>query len=454
MASMVASTSKVRFPDGHVLLRNLNRDFPIISHGEGLYLFDTSGNRYIDASGGAMVTSIGHGNTEVAQAIAQQMGRVGYVNGTHFTSQVMEDFAGKLVAHAPRGLNRVALLGSGSEAIEAAIKFVRQLWVERGQPERSRFIARSPGYHGNTLFALSASARPYYKKFFGPLLNDVIMIDSTYEYRSQVADYARDGGAHYAKLLEDAILKAGPHTVAGFLVEPVIGSSAGASLPPPGYFERVQDICKKHGVLIIADEVLCGSGRTGKFFASDHFGLIPDVAVLGKGINGGMCPMSAVLVREDHLCEMKKGSGGFMHAQTYLQSPTLAATGLAVLNYYEHYGLVKNCAEVGEYFQKQLRAKILPHKNVGAVSGIGLLAGVEFVEDKSTKKPFDRSKKIIESFLAKAFDRGLILWSNAGHADGVNGDLVMLAPPLVIKETQADEIVDLLKSVIHDFFAK
>lgn len=444
--------ASVRYPEGNVLLRNLSRDYPVISRGDGLYLFDTTGKKYLDASGGALVVSIGHGNREVALKIFKQMSRVGYVNGTQFTSSVMERLATKLVARAPKGLNRVALLSSGSEAVEAAVKFVRQLWVERGQTQKSKFIARSPGYHGNTLYALSASARPYYRKFFGPLLSDVVMIPSTYGYRSLVNDYETQGAAYYAGLLEKAIVDAGAENVAGFLVEPVIGSSAGAALPPSGYFKLVQEICRKHNVLIIADEILCGSGRTGKFFASEHFGLEPDVVVMGKGINGGLCPVSCVLVKQEHVDEMKKGSGGFMHAQTYLQSPTMAATALAVLDYFDDHKLVSNCAKVGEYFHKLLKEKIAPLKGVGNVSGLGLLAGVEFVEDKKSKKPFDRSKKMVEGFLAHAFSRGLVLWPNTGHADGVNGDLVMLGPPLTINKSQAAEIVDLLADCIQSFF--
>ncbi len=441
----------VMYPQGNVLLRNLKKSFPLVSHGQGIYLFDTDGKRYLDASGGAMVVSVGHGQKELAQEIAEQMGKVAYVNGTQFTSPVMEEVATRLSKLAPGALNRVALLASGSEAIEAAVKFIRQLWVERGQAERSVFIARSPGYHGNTLFALSASARPHYKKFFGPLLSDVEMIEAPYEYRSPV-DYESQGADYYAQKLEEKILALGAHKVAAFIAEPVIGSSAGASAPPPGYFEKVQAICRKHGILILADEVLCGSGRTGKFFASEHFNLEPDVVVLGKGINGGLMPVSALIVKDSHLEEMKNGSGAYMHAQTYLQVPSAAATVLAVLKFFEKNSLVKNSETTGAYLHEKLRAEILPLKNVGHTTGLGLLAGVEFVEDKNSKAPFPRGQKVIESFLQHASDRGLILWSNTGHANGVDGDLVMIAPPLIITHPQVDELVGLLKDCIQSFF--
>lgn len=438
----------VRYPDGHVLLRNLSRTFPVISHGEGPYLFDESGKKYIDASGGALVVSLGHGNRELAEAIAAQMEKVAYVNGTQFTSRAAESLATKLCERAPKGLTRAFFLASGSEANEAAIKFARQLWVERGQPQRAKIIARTPGYHGNTLYALSASARAHYKKFFGPLLSDVVMVPAPYEYRPLTPDYSADA---YVKALEDAILREGPDTIAAFIFEPIIGSSAGASVPPKGYFEKIQALCRKHGILMIADEVMCGMGRAGRFYASELFGLEPDLLVLGKGLNSGYVPVSAVLVRGDHVDEMKKGSGYFMHAQTYMQAPSMVATGLAVVNYMDKHGVVDNAARVGAYFHKKLREKVLPLKCVGHVAGAGLFAGVEFVQDKATKAPFPRSKKFAETFIDKAFQEGLILWPNVGQADGTNGDLVMMGPPLTITETQADEIVDLFVRVASAF---
>lgn len=441
----------VSYPEGHVLLRNLSKAYPIISHGKGVYLYDTTGKRYLDAAGGALVSSIGHGNEEVAQEVFEQMRRVPYVNGQQFTSPVMESFADRLAALAPEGLNRVALLSSGSEAVEAAIKFARQLCVERGQHSKTKLIARNPGYHGNTLFALSASARPHYKKIYGPLLNDVLMIEAPYGYRCPV-DYKTKGAEYYAAALEKCIQANGAENIMAFIFEPVIGSSAGGSTPPPGYYEKVSEICRKNKILMIADEILCGSGRTGKFFACEHYNIKPDVIVLGKGINGGVVPMSVLLVKDEHLKEMKSGTGYFQHAQTYLQSPSMAAAGLAVLRFYEKNQLVKNSETVGAYLHEKLKSEIATHPNVGSIAGIGLLAGVEFVEDRKTKKPFDRKKKVTESFVAKAFEKGLILWPNVGQADGVNGDLVMLGPPLIISKTEVDELVSLLKETLHGDF--
>lgn len=443
----------VQYSNSHVLLRDLNHAYPIISHGKGVYLFDKSGKRYLDGSAGAMVVSAGHGNEEVVSAISSRLSQVAYVNGMQFTSEPAERLATRLIELArPLGLGRAAFLGSGSEAVEAAIKFIRQLWVEQNKPERSKLIARVPCYHGNTLYALSVSSRAHYKKFFGPFLQEVVTVSAPYEYRSPVKDYQKEGAQYYAAELETTIQRVGGRNVMALLVEPIIGSSAGGSLPPMGYFDRVQEICKRHSIPIIADEILCGSGRTGKFFASEHFGLKPDVVVLGKGLGSGYAPLSAVLVREEDVTIMKESSGYFMHAQTYMQAPCMVAAGVAVLEYFEKHGVLKNCVEMGEILHQKLRAEILPLPRVGFVTGKGLLAGVEFVEDKKTKKPFGREKKMVEQFIAHAFKNGLILWPNVGSADGTSGDLIVLAPPLTIRRNELDEMVALLNKSISEFF--
>ncbi|RJS22657.1 aspartate aminotransferase family protein [Corallococcus sp. H22C18031201] len=446
-----AGTS-VRYPQGNVLLRNLTREFPVVTHGQGVHLFDARGKRYLDASAGALVASVGHGNREVVERIHEQLLRVAYVNGTHFTTDVTEQLASRVCALAPAGLSRAAFLCSGSEAVEAAVKFARQLWVERGQPQRTKVIARVPGYHGNTLYALSLSGRPHYKTFFGPMLAEVVTTPAPYPYRSGLENYARDGAAHYVKLLEETLRREGPDTIAAFIAEPVIGSSAGASPPPPGYFEQVSALCREYGILTIADEVMCGCGRTGHFFASERFQFTPDLLVLGKGLGGGYAPLSAVLTRQDHLDEMRRGSGGFMHAQTYLQAPAITAAGLAVLDYYERHDLVAHAAQVGAHFQRRLRESLLSLPHVGSVQGVGLMAGIELVEDTASRRPFPRARKVAERLLAALFEQGLVVWSNTGHADGTNGDLLMLGPPLVITEAEVDELVDTLSRGIQQFF--
>ena len=429
-----------RYPETGVFYRALDREFPLITRGEGCWLIDDQGRRYLDACGGAYVANIGHGVAEVADAVAEQIRKVAYVNGTAFTSEPAEALAAELRGLNPAGLDFAYFLSSGSEAVEAALKLARQHWVESGKPGKHKIIARTPGYHGNTLLAMSASAREQYKKMFGPWLVPVTMIPAPYPYRR-----APDSPAMTAEALETAIILEGPDSVAAFIAEPVGGSSTGGSVPPRDYFKRVREICDKHSVLFIADEVLSGSGRTGKWAAIDHFGVTPDIMTLGKGLSGGCVPLSAVVATRAVLDPIAKGSGAFKHAQTFSHSPAICAAGLAAVRHIKKHGLVARCAAMGEVLHRKLAAlRELP--GVGDVRGLGLLAGVEFVADKKTKAPFPRALKFAETFIAKAQDAGLILWPNTGHADGENGDLVMIAPPFIVSEAEIDEIVARFKT--------
>lgn len=424
-----------RYPETGVFYRALDREFPMIVRGEGCWLIDDTGKRYLDACGGAYVANLGHGVSVVADAVAEQIRKVAYVNGTAFTNEPVELLAAELRTLSPKGLDFAYFLSSGSEAVEASLKLARQFWVESGKPGKHKIIARTPGYHGNTLLALSASAREQYKKMFGPWLVPVTMIPAPYPYRS-----APDAPAMTAQALEDAILKEGADTVAAFIAEPVGGSSTGASVPPKEYFKRVREICDKHGVLFIADEVLSGSGRTGKWSAIEHFGVVPDIMTLGKGLSGGYVPLSAVLATKKVIDPIANGSAAFKHAQTFSHSPAICAAGLAAVRHIKKNNLVARSAEMGVMLQRKLSA-LLELPFVGDTRGLGLLAGIEFVADKKTKAPFPREMKFAETFVAKAQDAGLIVWPNTGHADGENGDLVMVAPPFTITEAEIDEIV-------------
>lgn len=450
------SGASVRYPDGHVLLRSLSKALPVVARGDGIHLFDGAGRRWVDASSGALVASVGHGNRAVADAVHDQLRRVGYVNGTQFTSDATEALAARLASlvaeELPRfGASRAAFLCSGSETVEAAVKFARQLWVERGEPQRSKLLARVPSYHGNTLFALSASGRPHYRALYGPLLSSVVTTTAPYPYRCGLPDYARDGADHYAAELASIIAREGPESIAAFIVEPVIGSSAGAAAPPPGYFERVEAICRRHGILIIADEVLCGTGRSGSFFASRRTQLTPDLLVLGKGLGGGYAPLSALLVRQDHVDEMRAGSGYFQHAQTYLQAPFITAAGVAVLDFIERHGLVERASRLGARLLARLEERIAHLPFVGCVQGIGMLVGVELVADRTTREPFARDRKVAERLTSHLFERGLIVWPNVGQADGQSGDLFVIGPPLVIDEHQVDALTDALGLALEEF---
>jgi len=420
----------------NVFYRKLRQRVPRIVRGEGVYLYDDAGKRYLDACGGAMVCSIGHGVAEVAEALGRQAAQVAYVNGTAFTNEPVEELASLLARKAPEGLDRAYFLSSGSEAVEAALKLARQYHVERGQHQRRVVIAQAPGYHGNTMLALAASARGHYKAMFAPWLTDVVMIDAPYPYRREV-----DGSA-----LEAAIVQAGAQNVAAFIAEPIGGSSTGASVPARDYFARVREICDRHGVLFICDEVLTGAGRTGKFFGIQHFGVTPDVITMGKSLNGGYAPLSALIAKRTIVETIAHGSGGFMHAQTYSHNPLSAAAGLAVQHYVEKRDLVERAARVGEKLGARL--KRIENEIVGDVRGIGMLWAIEFVADGRTKRAFPREDALAERLVENAKDLGLVLWPNVGHADGRNGDLVMIAPPFTITEEQIEELATLLERSI------
>jgi len=443
----------------HVFYRKFGIELPTIVRAEGVYLYDDRGTRYLDGCGGAMVASIGHGVPEIGDAMAAQARGLAYVNGTAFTTKPVEELADALVAHAPAGLDKVYFLSSGSEAVEAALKLARQYHVERGDRERSIVIAQTPGYHGNTLLALSASARPHYRAVYSPWLVDVQMIDAPYPYRAaSERDPAMTGDA-----LEEAILDSDPEKVAAFIAEPIGGSSTGASVPPPGYYARIREICDKYGVLFVADEVLTGVGRTGKFFALEHFRdtrggpLLPDIITLGKGLNGGYAPLSAMLASSKLVETVARGPyHGLVHAQTYSHHAVACAAALAVLRYVERNKLVERAATLGPRLQSALatlRDAPGASRIIGDVRGIGMLAAVEFVADRASKAPLPRALRVAEQIVTRARERGLVLWPNVGHADGVNGDLVVIAPPLTITEAQIDELVELLRGTLTDVAA-
>ena len=445
----------------HVFYRKLHRRLPTIVKGEGVWLIDDAGKRYLDGSGGAMVANVGHGVGEIAQAIGRQAATIAYVNGTQFTNEPVEALAAMLAEKSPRGVDKAYFLSSGSEAVEAALKLARQYHVERGETQRRTVIARTPGYHGNTMLALSASARDHYRRFYGPWLVDVAMIEAPYPYRA--GPLGEQSPAMTGDALETAILKVGPGNVAAFIAEPVGGSSTGASVPPPGYSARIREICDRYGVLFIADEVLTGVGRTGKFFALEHFRsrsgerIAPDIITLGKGLNGGYAPLSALLVSSSIVDTIRDGSGDFQHAQTYSHHPLAAEAALATLRYIERNGLIERAATMGAQLQAALRSAATTGEGasvVGDVRGIGMLAAIELVADQATKRAFPRDMKVAETLVACALDRGLVLWPNVGHADGHDGDLVMIAPPFTLTAAELDELCERLSDALAATAAK
>ncbi len=437
-----------RYPDSHVFYRKLSRSYPRIVRGEGCYLYDAAGKRYLDAVGGAFVANLGHSNPEVAAALERQARQFGYLSGTAFTHDPIEALAAELADTLPGDLDKLYFLSSGSEAVEAALKLARQYWVERGFPAKHQIIALAPAYHGNTLLALSASAREHYKAFFREWLVEVHRIPASYPYRCPCGGADARCPACSGAVLEDAIVRIGAGHVAAFIAEPVGGSSTGASTPRPDYFRRIREICDRHQVLFIADEILCGAGRTGTWWAIEPYGAVPDIMTLGKGISGGYAALSALAASERIVGVLARGSGSFMHAQTFSHHPVACAAGLAAVRYLKTERLVERCAAMGQVLAQRLAPlKELPH--VGDVRGRGLLAGVEFVEDKATRAPFPRAAQFAEAFTEAAQDVGLVVWPNVGHADGENGDLAMLAPPFIVTEREIEELVSLFARALE-----
>lgn len=443
-----------RYPESNVFYRKLGRTYPRIIRGEGSWLVDAEGKRYLDGSGGAFVANLGHGVREIGEAMAEQAARVGYVNGTAFTTEAVEALAAELARLLPPPLDKLYFLCSGSEAVEAALKLARQHWVERGRPSKHKIVALTPAYHGNTLLALSASAREHYKTYWREWLVDVHRIPAPYGYRCGC------GGAPDAdcpvcdgRALERALDELGDDRVAAFIVEPVGGSSTGHAVPRPGYLERIREICDRREVLLIADEVLVGAGRTGTWWAVEPSGVVPDIMTLGKGITGGYAPLSAVAASRRVVDPIAQGSGALLHAQTFSHHPVLAAAGLAAIRYAERHGLVERCRVMGARLHQKLGALLdLPY--VGDVRGRGLLAGVELVEDKATRAPFPRRLEVAETLAEAALRNGLMTWTNVGQANGTDGDLCCLAPPFVVTEAELDELVARLRAALDETFRK
>jgi adenosylmethionine-8-amino-7-oxononanoate aminotransferase len=435
------------YPDSPVFYRNLRREFPMVVRGEGCWLIDETGKRYLDAAGGAFTASIGHGVGEVGEAMARQASRVAYVNGTAFTNEAVEELAARLTALAP-AYQHAYVLGSGSEAVEAALKLARQHWVERNRESKHLVIALTPSYHGNTMLALSASAREHYRKYWKEWMVDVRRIPAPYAYRCSCRG-AASCPVCTGQVLETMISQLGSDRVAAFIAEPVGGSSTGHSVPRPEYFQTARAICDRHEVLLVADEVLCGAGRTGSWTALEQWGVAADIITLGKGISGGYAPVSAVLATREVVEPLARGTGHLMHAQTFSHHAVTCAAAVAALDYMRQHRLVERCVELAPAFRQRM-AGLADHTLVGDVRGRGLLAGIEFVADKATRSPLPRTSRFAERLTARAQELGLILWPNVGHADGSAGDLVCVAPPYVITEEEIDEIVLRLRRALDE----
>ena len=428
-----------RYPDTAVLYRKLDRIFSKVVRGEGSRLFDESGKDYLDGSGGAYVANLGHGIPEIVDQVAEQIRQVAYVSGMAFTNDAVEDLAAELETLTVGDLDKFYFLTSGSDAVEAALKLARQYWVETGKPAKHKIIALTPGYHGNTMLALSASARKHYQVMFKEWLTPVVQVPAPYGYRCDCAG-APACPRCTGRLVEEAIVAEGPETVAAFIGETVGGSSTGASVPRDEYWRAIRDVCSRHGVLWIADEVLCGAGRTGTWTAVEQYGVVPDIMTMGKGISGGYAALAAVVTSERILDPIATSSGSVIHAQTFTHTPMMCAAGLAAVRYIKKHDLIARCRTMGGRLHQAL-APLRSHPLVGDIRGRGLLAGIEFVADRETKAPYPRKLKVAERVTDAALEAGLVIWPNVGQADGTNGDLVCLAPPFVVTDAEMDEMI-------------
>lgn len=434
----------------HVFARHSRTNLRRASIGKGAYLYDADGKEYFDGSGGAAVSCLGHGDPDVIAAIQAQVAQLAYAHTSFFTSDPAEELADRLVKDAPGDLDKVYFVSGGSEAVEAALKLARQYFVEIGQSERRHFIARRQSYHGNTLGALATGGNVWRKQAFAPIMVETSLISPCYAYRGQQeGESAFDYGQRVANELEAELLRLGPETVIGFVAEPVVGATLGAVPPVEGYFKRVREICDQYGILLILDEVMCGMGRTGSLFAHEQEGITADIVTIAKGLGAGYQPIGAMMCTDKIHQAIADGSGFFQHGHTYIGHPTACAAGNAVLQKLTG-GLVERCAVMGEKLQSALQSEFGQHPHIGDIRGRGLFRGLEIVEDRASKKPFDPRKGINKKIKQTAMSNGLACYPMGGTVDGQTGDHVLLAPPFIIEDAHVDEIVTKLKTTFDE----
>lgn len=422
---------------------------PVLDQARGVYMWDVDGKRYLDGSSGAMVCNIGHSNENVLDAMRRQMEKSTFGYRLHFETEASEKLAAKTAALCPEGLNRVFFVSGGSEAVESALKLARQYALAIGEGSRWKIISRAPSYHGCTLGALAITSYAPLTDPFLPMMQAMPKIPAPRAYLDGLDADLEATGHHYADMLEAKILEEGPDSVLAFVVEPIGGASTGALVPPRGYMERVQEICRKYGVLFILDEVMTGAGRTGKFLASEHWNLAPDIVVMSKGFAAGYVPLGAMVAHE-RLVEPVLDAGGFLHGFTYAGNPLACAAGLAVIDEIERMDLVGNAARMGERLQERLRGLMQRYAIIGDVRGKGLLTAFEFMADRSTKAPLPKGLRAFDRFVQIAYDKGLIVYSRRTR-DGIEGDHIIVAPPMIVTETHLDEITEMLDASLAEF---
>jgi adenosylmethionine-8-amino-7-oxononanoate aminotransferase len=434
----------------HVLHRQIRHDYPAATLGRGITIRDAAGKDYIDASGGAAVSCLGHSNPDVLAALHAQIDRLDYAHTGFFTTSAAEELADEMVRHAPAGIGHVYFTSGGSEGVEAALKLARQYFMERGEPQRRHFIGRRQGYHGNTLGALSVGGNLWRRRAFEPiLLANVHHVSPCYEYRGRRDDETPEAyGERLAQELSDKVDELGGANVIAFIAETVVGATLGAMPPVPGYFKRLREICDRHGILLILDEVMCGIGRTGTLHACEQEGVAPDLMVVAKGLGGGYAPIGAVMVNDRIVQALAEGSGFFQHGHTYMGHPLACAAALAVQRVIQRDNLLANVREQGSHLARRLRERFGNHSFVGDVRGRGLFQAIELVADRSTKEPFDPAYKLHAKIKQAAMDRGLMVYPMGGTVDGARGDHVLLAPPFIVDRATVDTIVERLGEAV------
>lgn len=435
---------------GNVFRRQLNKELAVAVEAKGVWITDAEGNRFLDGTGGPLVVNVGHGRDRVAQAIADQARRCAYVHPTMFTGHSVETLATRLAAHAPPGIERFYFMSTGSEAVETAIKLARQIHLVRGEPHRWRLISRWKSYHGLTLGALAATGRTSFRTPFTPMLPEAHHIPAPYCYRCSYGLTHPQCGLACAAALEEAIQELGPQTVSAFLAETVSGATIAAVTPPDGYLPRIREICDRYGVLLILDEVLCGMGRTGRWFASEHYDVVPDLVTLGKGLAGGAVALSAVGVQAGHFEAVSRSPSGFVHGGTFSHHLVACAAGNAVLDILEQEALIDRVAAQGPILGAKLKSVLGEHPLVGDVRGIGYLWGIEFVSDRATRRPFARKEKIAERLWEKMYQNSRVLLYKATGLAGSDGDALLVGPPFVITPEETDRIVSALARALDE----
>lgn len=432
-----------------VLHRSLRSTPPVAVRGQGVWLYDQEGRAYLDGSGGAAVSCLGHNHPDVQAAMHAQIDALAYAHTSFFTTEVAEELAGMLVDDAPAGTSHAYFVSGGSEAIEAALKMARQYFVEIGQPQRRHIVARRQSYHGNTLGALAVGGNAWRRAQFAPLLIDVEHVSPCYAYRDQRAGETDDQYAdRLAQELDQAFERLGPDTVMAFVAEPVVGATSGAVTAVPGYFRRIRDVCNRHGVLFIADEVMCGMGRTGSLYAVEQEGVTPDLITIAKGLGGGYQPIGAVMAQERIVQAIQQGSGFFQHGHTYLGHATACAASLAVQQVIRRDNLLARVRTQGEGLRQRLQQALGDHPHVGDIRGRGLFMGVELVRDRASKETFDPALSLHARIKREAMARGLMVYPMGGTIDGRQGDHVLLAPPFIISDDELDQLTERLAGAI------